>query len=248
MHEAVCGGVGVADLHEPVSDCHIDMVQDHQHVGVGRRCHGANVEPLAEHGRELVEAYAVNPGPLHFKVLGYHFAYTLWAVTALGLVGLVRRRGAWLANVAGVLALLAISSIPGFLIGDFVDSAIGQHLGIEAAVTVADTVSQQWGFVVMQLTGFAGLLLGLPLATAAAARARVLPWWPTAAVVAGSAAFLGFAVTLPGNILFALALAGLSFAIARIDPNHWTAVDRDSTERATAAVGMARSSRCQARR
>jgi hypothetical protein len=196
----------------------------------------ADPDPLANTSAELVEAYAASPGPLQFKVLGYHFAYTLWAASALGLVALVRRRGAWLANVAGVLAFLAISSIPGFLIGDFFDSAMGQHLGVEAGVTIGQTVSQQWGFVVMQVTGLAGLVLGLPLATAAAARARVLPWWPTAAVVAGTAAFLGFAVTLPGNVLFTLGLASLSFAIARSDRHRWSTVERDPAKRAANAV------------
>src|SRR3712207_6424110 len=74
---------------------------------------GAYADPVpAAEGRELVEAYAANPDALHLKVLGYHFAYTLWLAAPLGLVGLIRQRGAWLANVAGVLALLGISTIP----------------------------------------------------------------------------------------------------------------------------------------
>src|ERR687891_2846285 len=71
----------------------------------------ADPAPGAE-GRELVEAYASDPDALNFKSLGYHFAYTIWLAAALGIVGLVRPRGSWLANVAGLLAILGISSIP----------------------------------------------------------------------------------------------------------------------------------------
>jgi hypothetical protein len=41
-----------------------------------------------------VEAHAADPDALNFKSLGYHFAYTIWLAAALGIVGLVRRRGA----------------------------------------------------------------------------------------------------------------------------------------------------------
>jgi hypothetical protein len=176
----------------------------------------ADPAPHAQ-GRELVEAYAANPGPLQIKALGYHFAYTVWAAAALGLAALVRRRGSWLANVAGVLAILGISSIPGFLMGDFVDSAMGQLVGVDAAVQVGEAAAQQWGFIVMQGSGFAGLLLALPLAAVAAWRAGLMPWWVAAVVVVGEGAFLGLGVTLPGNILFTAALGVLSFAIARMD-------------------------------
>src|SRR5919106_444442 len=108
----------------------------------------ADPAPGAE-GRELVEAYAADPDALNFKSLGYHFAYTIWLAAALGIVGLVRRRGSWLANVAGLLAILGISSIPGFLVSDFIDSAMGRLVGINEAVRVGDAVEEQWGLAVM---------------------------------------------------------------------------------------------------
>jgi hypothetical protein len=95
----------------------------------------ADPDPEAR-GRALVEAYAADPNALNFKAVGYHFAYTLWLAAALGLAALVRRRGAWLANVAGVLAILGISTIPGFLIIDFLNSAMGRIVGVAEAVRV----------------------------------------------------------------------------------------------------------------
>jgi len=77
-------------------------------------------------------------------------------VAALGLVVLVRRRGAWLANVAGLLAILGISTIPGFLMIDFVDSAIGRITGVDVALRVSESAMAFWGFFVMQIPGLAG--------------------------------------------------------------------------------------------
>jgi hypothetical protein len=178
-------------------------------------------------GEELVAAYADDPDSLQFKSLGYHFAYTLWLAAALGLVGLVRRRGSWLANVAGLLAILGISTIPGFLVGDFVDSAMGRLVGIEEAVLVGEDVEGQWGFAVMQISGLVGFLLALPLAAVAAWRAKLTAWWAPVAVVAGLVAFIAFGATLPGNVLLTLAFAVFAVALSRIDHSAWRSVPRD---------------------
>ncbi|MDQ3932550.1 MAG: hypothetical protein M3252_06920, partial [Actinomycetota bacterium] len=140
-------------------------------------------------GRELIEAYAANLEALQFKVLGYHFSHTLWLAAALGLAASVRGRGSWIANLAWVLAILGISTIPGFLFADFVDTAMGQIVGVDDAVRVGEVAQQQWAFTVMSLPGLAGLLLALPLAAVAAWRADLLSWWGAAVVVVGKAAF-----------------------------------------------------------
>ena len=171
-------------------------------------------------GRELVAAYASDPDALNFKSLGY-FAYTIWLAAALGIVGLVRRRGSWLVNVAGLLAILGISSIPGFLVSDFIDSAMGRLVGINETVRVGEAVEEQWGLAVMAVPGFAGLLLTLPLAAIAAWRAALLSWWGPASVIAGMAAFIGFDATLAGNVLLTIAFAIFAAALTRIDPAVW---------------------------
>ena len=183
---------------------------------------GVVADPAPEAtGRELIEAYAANPEVLNFKALGYHFAYTLWLATALGLVGLIRHRAAWLANVAGVLAILGISTIPGFLMSDFIQSAMGQIVGVDEALRIGDAAQNQWGFIAMAVPGFAGLILSLPLAAIAAWWAGLLPWWGPVAAIVGKAAFMGFNVTLPGNVLLTGAFAVFAVALARIDPEAW---------------------------
>lgn len=179
---------------------------------------GTLADPVPQaSGEELVRAYAENPDRVQIKSVAYHFSYALWLVTVFPLVGVVRRRGGWLANVAGALAFLGISTIPGFLVADFVDSAMGRIVGPEAAVRVGDLAQQGWGFKVIQVPGLLGFLLALPVAALAAWRAGVLPWWAFVAPTLGIAAFMGFGATLPGNILLTVAFAVFSLALSKVD-------------------------------
>jgi hypothetical protein len=60
--------------------------------------------PDAE-GREFIQAYAANDRAqgVHTNLIRYGFA--LFAPVAYGMVGLVRRRGAWIANLARRLSM-----------------------------------------------------------------------------------------------------------------------------------------------
>ena len=48
-----------------------------------------------------------------------HYGFALFAPVAYAMVGLVRRRGAWIANLAGVLAVLGLSTLPGLVLVDY---------------------------------------------------------------------------------------------------------------------------------
>ena len=134
---------------------------------------GAVADPAMDlEGEAMYAVYAGNPDPLQWKSVLYHFSYAVLAMAALMLAAAVRQRGSWLANVAGLLGLLGISSIPGFLIIDFYDSAIGQEFGVEGALAVERTMEPMWGI--------AGLGIGVMVVGA-----NVLGW---------SLMTLGFAV------------------------------------------------------
>lgn len=190
---------------------------------------GAVADPaVGENGRALYEAYANDPDGVQIKAFGYHFGYALWGAAALLLAGLVRARGGWLANLAGVLALLGLTTLPGFVLADFYDSAIGQTFGADGAVRVEDAMEGMWALVAIGATGTAGFLLALPVAAIAAWRARLLPWWgalaPIVAVVVG---FGALGATVPGTIVLAAGFAVLSVALARLDPRAWDGAARD---------------------
>ena len=180
---------------------------------------GAAADPYTGDGAALYEAYADEPGRLQFKALSYHFAYLFWTAAALLLAGLVRRRGSWLANVAGVLALLGISTMPGFILADFYDSSISRLFGVEGALQVEDRMGDMWALIAMASTGALGLVLALPVATLAAWRAGLLPWWgvaaPTAGIVVG---FFVLGPTVAAGLALTAGFVVLSVALARMDP------------------------------
>ncbi len=178
---------------------------------------GAVADPAAGiDGDRMFKAYAEHPDALQIKSLAFHWAYAFWIGTALLVAGLVRRRGVWLANVAGVLGFAGMTTLPGLLFADWVDSATGQLWGVEGVNAMHDRVADiSWGMPYFQLPGFAGLALALPLAALALWRARVVRWWAPVMVVAAFAAFMISYATWPGCVLATAFLAVFSYELAR---------------------------------
>lgn len=183
---------------------------------------GAAADPYTGNGAALYEAYADDPDSLQVKALAYHFAYLFWGLAALLLAGLVRRRGSWIANVAGVLALLGITTMPGFVLADFYDSSIGALFGVDGALQVEDRMEGMWALAVLASSGALGLVLALPVAAFAAWRAGLLAWWGAVAATAGIV--VGFFVLGPTVVAGLVLTAGfvvLSVALARVDREAW---------------------------
>jgi hypothetical protein len=137
-------------------------------------------------GRELAAEYAAHPGREQVSALSFHFAFALLAIPAVALIVAVRDRGAWLANLAALLAFLGMTTLPGFLLTDFYDIAIYGALGGDAWDAVDDRLNELSGATVMFLTGFFGFALTLPVALLAAWRAGLLPWWTSPLLLAGA--------------------------------------------------------------
>jgi len=178
---------------------------------------GAVADPGVDlSGEAMYRIYAENPDPLQWKSLLYHFSYAVWGLAALMLAGAVRGRGSWLGNAAGVLALLGISSIPGFLIVDFYDSAVGQVHGVDGLLAVERGMEPMWGLGVMAITGMAGFLLCLPVAALAAWRGGLLRWWEALAPIAGIVAgMVLLGANVPGWGVTTLGFAVLSLGLWR---------------------------------
>jgi len=176
---------------------------------------GAYADPaVGLDGEELWALYAANPEPLQFKSLGFHWSYAFWIAPALLLVGYVRGRGAWLANVAALVGFAGMTTLPGLLFIDWYDSAIGQVAGVETTAAVAEHMeATMWGPPVFAMPGVAGLVLALPLAAVALWLAGLVRWWAPLSVLAGFAAFIlsnitwwGCTITTVFFTVFAVAL------------------------------------------
>jgi hypothetical protein len=168
-------------------------------------------------GRELAREYAENPGREQFSALGFHFAFVMWAPIVFALVGLVRGRGAWLANIAAVLATLGATTLPGFLLTDFYDIAIYGELGGDAWQQVTDRIEELPGAGVLFITGFLGHMLCLPLALFAAWRARLVRVWVPAAMSVAIIAAQVFQPFGSGLLILAAAMVVLAYVFSRMD-------------------------------
>jgi hypothetical protein len=177
---------------------------------------GAYADPaVGLTGRELYELYAANPEPLQFKSLGFHWSYAFWMAPALLLAGYVRGRGAWLANIAALVGFAGMTTLPGLLIVDYYDSAIGQTYGVEGALAVEGVMEGMWGLPVFALPGIVGLVLALPLAMLAMWRARRVRWWAPAAAVAAFAVFTTSGITWWGCAVATGFLTVVAVAVER---------------------------------
>lgn len=184
-------------------------------IGAALALGGALADPAAGiGGEEMNRIYTANPDPLQWKSLFYHWGYAFWVAPAVFLVSYVRGKGRWLANLAGVVGFTALSTLPGMLFIDYVDSAVGQLHGVDAISALHDHMDDtMWGLPAMLVPGLACFMLALPLISLALLRAGLVRWWAPLSVVAGFAVFMasnvvwwGVLLTLACHVVFAVAL------------------------------------------
>ncbi len=177
---------------------------------------GAVADPAAGiSGDKMLQIYFDNPGRLQFKSLAYHWSYALWIVPAMLIVPLVRARGAWLATISGFIGFVGVATMPGLLLADWFDSAIGAAHGLQGHHAVYAAMDQMWGIAVFTTPGIVALFLALPLAMLTLWRAQRARWWGPVAAVAAIAAFLLSNATWPGAVIATLFLGVVSLALAK---------------------------------
>lgn len=162
-------------------------------------------------GPDMWRLYTEHPDALQWKSFGLHWSYTFWALPAVGAFAFIRSRGAWLANIAGLFGILGIAMLPGMLIVDFYDSAIGQVAGVETIEAVYGVFNGMWAVDAMVLPGNISLMVCLPLAAAAFWRAGLARWWGFAAVTVGTVVLFVSGFVWWGGVV--MAAAGIVFAL-----------------------------------
>jgi hypothetical protein len=177
---------------------------------------GAVADPAAGiSGDEMIRIYADNMDRLQYKSLAYHWSYAFWILPAMLIVPMVRGRGAWLATITGFIGFLGVSTMPGLLMADFFDSAIGAAHGLEGHGEVYQALEGVWGVQAFVAPGIVGMFLALPLAMITLWRAGLARWWGLAAAVAAMAAFLLSDATWPGAVIATLFLGVVSLAFVK---------------------------------
>jgi hypothetical protein len=187
-------------------------------------------------GRELIAAYAADSAAsgLHTNLI--HYGFVLIAPVVFIMVGMVRRRGAWLANVAGLLAVIGLSTLPGLVMLDLTATAAVQVTDVDTAFAIDQRLGETPAFVFLVLPAFVSAVLALPLAVMAMWRAGFFHWGVAVAAVAAALApnvaptwWLGFGT----NLVWMVALA---YLLWRLPLPLW---DRSPAPAETATVPVA---------
>jgi hypothetical protein len=217
-HAAVAPGIAAADAPPSTRPFRRGFLIAAPVLAGGFAIVGAAADPaVGESGRALWERYAANPETLQWKSFGFHWAYAFWTMAAFVLAGLVRARGVRLANIAALLAFVGATTLPGLLVTDFYDSAIGQVAGVETTEAVSEAMEGMWAVRAITIPGVIGALLALPVAALAAWRARIVPGWAALAAAGGVAAFLLSGVTVWGTSITAALFSTFAYALWRSD-------------------------------
>lgn len=175
--------------------------------------------PSAE-GRELIQGYSedTTASGLHTNLI--HYGFALFLPVAFAVVGLVRGRGAWLANVAALFAVIGLSTLPGLVLLDFTSVAAALETDLDTASAIQERMDELGWFLAIAVPAFLTSVLAVPLAALAAWRAGLFPWWvPVAAFVAMVAPN-----ALPwhvGFVLMALGMLVVAHALWRVPLERW---------------------------
>ena len=180
------------------------------------------VDPVPEaDGRDLIVGYAgdLTRSGLHTNLI--HYGFALVAPVVYAMVALVRGRGAWLANVAGVLAVIGLSTLPGLVLLDFPAVATALSSDVDAAVAMEEQMGQLGWFLAVVIPAFLCAVIALPVAVTALWRAGLVPGYlPVVAVLAALAPnvaptwWLGFGI----NAIWMLVVA---YFLARVPAARW---------------------------
>jgi hypothetical protein len=172
-------------------------------------------------GRELIEGYYDDQfrAGLHTNLI--HYGFALLAPVAFAMVGLVRHRGAALANVAGVLAVIGLSTLPGLVLMDLTSTAVARATDVETAFAAEEQLGQMPGFVLLVIPALLGVALALPLAVTAMWRAGLVPGVivPVSFVAMVAPNFVPWWVGFSLQLVWLLALA---YLLWRLPLSAWT--------------------------
>jgi hypothetical protein len=176
------------------------------------------VDPAPEaDGVEMVTGYAsdLTASGLHTNLI--HYGFALIAPVVFAMVALVRGRGAWLANAAGVLAIVGLTTLPGLVLLDFTSVATYLATDTETLAAVDREMEGMGWFLAIVIPAFLSAMIALPLALAAMWRAGLVPGWLPLLAVATTATmqfapvwWMGFGVNAATSLAVAVCLARIS--------------------------------------
>ncbi|MDP9863149.1 MULTISPECIES: hypothetical protein [Streptosporangium] len=178
-------------------------------------------------------AYAHNPGAVGVSATLLHYAWVLFVPGVIGLVHLVRGKGAVLANIAGVVAVIGLINFSSLMISDFFDIVLFQALPVAQAEKLMQDAAQPAMIAAWQMPGLIGSFLGLVLIAVAYARSGRAGWWFPASVLVGlvvwvfGASAWNLVLGLGGPVILMVAFGAVGVAIIRMPDTEWSPGTRE---------------------
>ncbi len=176
--------------------------------------------PDAE-GSEMVAGYAAHLSRSGWHTNLIHYGFALIAPVVYAMVALVRTRGAWLANVAGALAVLGLSTLPGLVMIDFYMVATALATDLETTTLVDQQIAEMPFFAALLVPALASSLLALPVAVVALWRAGLVPGVMALIAPFASVAIVAVPIWWVGFGLNAVWMLAVAYVLARIPLERW---------------------------
>jgi hypothetical protein len=165
--------------------------------------------------RGTIEAYTAAPGRMDVAATVLHNGFLFFGL-GLFLTGLfVTARGKALATAGGVASGIGFADLSGAVLVDWLDSAAGRTVGVDAAVRIGDAAvlpGLVGGWFVPQIVGSA---FGPVLLLVGLVRAGWFGWWILALPVAAAVTVVAVKGPAGTGLSFAIVLV-LAVLIARV--------------------------------
>ncbi|MFC4060058.1 hypothetical protein ACFOWE_17265 [Planomonospora corallina] len=183
---------------------------------------GVVADPSLRRGDTSAGVYGRYAEEVSLSASLLHWSWVLLVPGIVGMIHLVRRRGAAFAHLAGGLALLGVVNFSALMMGDFFYARLERDLPPAQGARIGDEAFADPGLMYgFQVPGFLGLL-GLLLLGLAVAYAGRAPWWAPPAMLAGVFGTTFFPVgTALGGLLYLAGSGVIGLRMLRMSDAEW---------------------------
>lgn len=188
----------------------------------------------AEEPRDLLAEVAEKHETYAIAGVLYAFGLVLSVVGIIGVVHLIRHRGATLALIGGGLLVLGLSLFQGLNFTTIVDAVwVEENISPDAYDSLVDGAEDFWPFYLFLVPALLGTALGLLAFAAGVWRSGFAPVWVAIVIAIAAPAFAALPNGIVGDALLLVGLGYLALRIWRMPDAHW---DSPPDWRATAAA------------
>ena len=167
--------------------------------------------------RKYLESLADDPDAAQLSTALFIVGFTLMVVGIVGVVHVIRQRGATLANIGGALAIVGSILFVALQTTTLADLNSVEHVGIDTAEKLNEDIDDYWAAYVVFVPALLGTAIGYILLGAAVIRSKVAHIAAGVLIIVGlvlipvtDGFFVAFAALLAGFGLVGLKILGMT--------------------------------------